>query len=77
MFMADVIIPLASQTNAIVLCAAVPGDCALSSSFLRMYAVMKAKWGGRTPFTVLSLTNAVDFFYQNTAEDAYWKTVRR
>ena len=44
MFMSDVIIPLAAQTNAVVLCTAVRDDCALSTSFLRMYSVARAKW---------------------------------
>ena len=42
-----------------------------------MYAVVKAKWTGPSPFTVLSLTNAIDDFYLNSEEDAHWKTVRR
>ena len=54
MFMADVIIPLAAATNAIVICDACAGMCALSDSFLRMFSIAKAEWGGKPPFTVLS-----------------------
>jgi hypothetical protein len=53
MFMTNVLIPLAAQTQAVVLCDAVPSESVLSASFLRMYAVLKAKWSGPTPFTVL------------------------
>ena len=59
MFMADVIIPLAAQTNAIVICNAVLGNDMLSTSFLRMYSVAKTQWVGRPPFTILSTTNGI------------------
>ena len=42
MFMSDVIIPLAAATNAIVICEACAGMCALSDSFLRMFSIAKA-----------------------------------
>ena len=77
MFMADVIIPLAAQTNAVVLCNAVPDDCILSTSFTRMYSVARAKWHGPPPFTVISSTNALGFFYRNDDESAHWRNVRR
>ena len=67
----------AAQTHAIVLCAAVPNDCMISASFLRMYAVCKSKWTGPPPFTVLSLTNAIADFYINPDEGAHWRNVRR
>ena len=77
MFMSDVIIPLAAQTHAVVLCDAIPGNCLLSTSFLRMYAVMKAKWAGPSPFTVISTTSNFWNFYKNPAEGANWRNVRR
>ena len=77
MFMSDVIIPLAAQTHAVVLCDAIPGNCLLSTSFLRMYAVMKAKWAGPSPFTVISSTAAFHNLYKNPAEGTNWQNVRR
>ncbi len=77
MFMSDVLIPLAAQTHAVVLCSAVTGSCMLSTSFLRMYSLLKNKWSGPPPFTVISITNDIGYFYRNPAEDAHWKTVRR
>lgn len=77
MFMADVMIPLAAQTHAVVLCDAIPGDCALSTSFLRMYAVMRSKWSGPAPFSVISSTDAIHRLYLNPNEDTHWRNVRR
>ena len=78
MFMAEVLIPLAAQTHAVVLCDAnSPGECMLSASFLRMYAVVKAKWTGLPPFSVISMTNNIAGFYNNPDEDANWRNVRR
>ena len=75
-FMADVLIPLAAQNHAIVLCEATPVDCALSSSFTRMLSMADAKWQGRRPFTVISATNQLAFLYQNNGKKPYWKEVR-
>ena len=78
-FMADVIIPLAAQTNAVVLCDAASGACILSTSFLRMFSVARAKWSGAAPFVVLSTTSSINhlYMYQHVKEDAYWKTLRK
>merc|ERR1712196_259776 len=75
--MMDVLIPLASQTNAIVFCSAVPAECFLSKSFTRMCSVERARWGGRMPFTIISTTNSVDILYQNPDETAHWRGLRR
>ena len=45
MYMADVILPLAAQTNAIVLCDAMTSECALTRSFTRMFALCSAPFG--------------------------------
>jgi len=44
-FMADVLIPLAAQTNAIVVCEAVREACVLSTSLRRMLALGRSKAG--------------------------------
>ena len=74
-FMTDVVIPLAAQTNAVVLCNASPGQCILSTCFLRMYALARATWSGPPPFTVLSSTNDIRNFYLNPDESAHWRHV--
>ena len=77
MFMADILIPLAAQTNAIVLCNATRGACALSSSFMRMSMLARAKWSGRTPYTILGSSNDVDEYYRNEDLKATWRELRR
>ncbi len=77
MMMVEVIIPLAAQNRAVVLCDPCPGNCILSASFLRMYSAVKAKWSGPPPFTVICVTNDVDCFYLNFSKDAHWKNVRK
>ena len=74
-FMNEIMLPLAAETNAIVLCNAIPGLCKLSSSFLKMYAATKAKWGSKPPFTVLSMSCNMWYFYANKNPDACWRTV--
>jgi hypothetical protein len=55
-FMADVLIPLAARTNAIVLACALRTECMLTDSFTRMYSVKKSQWGDKAPFKLISLT---------------------
>ena len=76
-FMADVVIPLAAQTNAIVICSATPNVCILSASLTRMYQVERAKWGSRAPFTIISATSAIQPLYCNTNEHAVWREIRK
>lgn len=75
-FMADVLIPLAAQTNAIILCDASSKECSLSASFLRMCTVVGSQWGGKPPFTVISCTNQIMLLYQNHEPKAEWRRVR-
>lgn len=77
MFMSQVLIPLAEQTNAVVFCNAVCTDCILSSSFTKMVAVMSSKWKGRPPFSVISSLGSIHVLYKNTKEDAYWHQIRK
>jgi len=63
LFMADILIPLAAQTHAVIICCAIPTQCVLSSSFTRMFQAVKAKWLNKPPFTVLSTTNDMIALY--------------
>ena len=63
LFMSECLIPLAAETNAVVICGAIPARCILSASFTRMLTIAKAKWGGRPPFSVLSCTNDMGSLY--------------
>lgn len=73
----QVLIPLAAQTNAILICSAVPNTCILSTSLTRMYAIERAKWGARAPFTIISATSAIQPLYCNSDEQAVWREVRK
>ena len=77
LFMSDVLIPLAAQTNAIVLCSASDGECSLSNAFMRMFKMVRSKWAGKPPFTVICTTSSIEDLYRNPDEGAYWREVRR
>eukprot|EP00900_Chrysochromulina_parva_P017672 jgi/Chrpa1/25906/Chrysochromulina_OHIO_Genome00025736-RA len=76
-FMETVILPLAAQTNAFILCSACPNTCMLSSSLTRMLSVHRSTWGREPPFTILSTTASVTKLYQNPDEASVWRGVRR
>ena len=76
-FMGTVILPLAAQTQAIILCNAVPARCVLSASLTRMLSVHRASWGKDIPFTVLSISGNVGSLYHNPDETAAWRGIRR
>ena len=46
-FMADILIPLAVNTHAVVLCNAVTANCILSRSFIRMYCLVRGKYADK------------------------------
>ena len=76
-FMETVILPLAAQTNAFILCSACPNTCMLSSSLTRMLSVHRSTWGREPPFTILSTTASITKLYQNPDEASVWRGVRR
>ena len=75
-FMADVIIPLAARTNAIVMVNAFTCNCFLTQSFQRMVALQSMKWGGKPPFWVFAMTSEMSCIYGNTSPDAEWRKIR-
>ncbi|CAE7689494.1 PUB2, partial [Symbiodinium sp. CCMP2456] len=56
MFMRHVLLPIAEQTNALVLCDAVKDRCILADSFVRMCRVRQGAWKKKMPFTLLGFT---------------------
>jgi hypothetical protein len=76
-FMANVILPMAAQTQAIIICNAIPSDCVLSSSLTRMLSVHRARWGKDIPFTVLSVSGSINYLYRNLDDGAVWRGIRR
>jgi len=75
LFMKEVLIPLAAQTRAVVICCALRGWCVLSESFTRMSKLESAKWGGSPPYIVLSTTADMIGLYCTRDPRAYWRTV--
>ena len=51
--------------------------CVLSSSLRRCVTLMRSRWNGKVPFTVLSVTSETACFYCNSNLDAEWRRVRR
>jgi hypothetical protein len=71
-FMADVILPLAARTNAVILADAITPSCILSESFTRMFALHGAKWQGKPPFTIISCSSTLVKLY--CSESSNWLT---
>ena len=67
--MADVVIPLAARTRAVVICNAIPALCALTASFTRTLATLGP---GVPPFTILSVTSNLPDLYRNPNPGALW-----
>merc|ERR1711871_922288 len=80
--MMDILIPLAVQTHALIVCVAdnegaFGEGCILANSLNRMLKMSQSRWGGNCPFTVLSMFSNVHALYSNPDEDAEWHHLRR
>lgn len=75
-FMSTVLIPLAAQTNAVVIVNACPGDSILTRCLTRMYSVHRSKWSV-SPFTIISATGGLRGIYRNPDLKACWRDVRK
>ena len=72
-FMAEVLIPIAESSNAIVVCDCLKGDCFLSSSFLRVMDLQRGRWAGTCPITVLSFSCDLAALYHNPDLSSSWR----
>ena len=77
MFMADVILPLAAATNALIIANGITGDCALAGSLSRSFSLQRAKWAGAPPFTILSISPCTPILYYNKDKDSYWRMIQQ
>jgi hypothetical protein len=75
-FMSDVVIPLAAQTNAIILCMA-STECSLAASLMRVTNILKSKWGSSPPFTILNLPALSIDLLDNQDDEAHWREIER
>ena len=71
-FILEVIIPLAVQTNAIVLCTAVQEN-GFGAVFNRMVRMQQSKFSGKMPFSVIAMTDETSCFYSNINLQAHWR----
>ena len=76
-FMAEVVIPLAARTHAIVIVNPHDCMCCLARSFYRMVNLQRMRWGGHLPFSVVSVTGLIQELYFSGSADAEWRKVRR
>ena len=76
-FMANIIIPLAARTKAIVIVDAFPSSCILSRSLMRIVAAHRSRWGGVLPFWIFAMTSAMFNMYQNPDPKARWRFARQ
>ena len=75
-FMAQVVIPLAARTHAIVIVSPYDCMCCLARSFYRMVNLQRMRWGGHLPFSVVNVTGQIHELYFNGSADAEWRKVR-
>jgi hypothetical protein len=68
-FFKEVLLPLAAETNAILLCSAQNG-CILSSILAEVMPLFSARYGGKLPFTVFGVGPAVNFTWNARVENA-------
>jgi len=76
-FLADVLLPLAARTHAIVFVNAFPSSCLLTKAFLRMVALHRGKWGGALPFWIIAMTSSMQNLYRNPDAHSEWRFVRQ
>jgi len=66
-FMREVLIPLAVETNAVILCGGLAGICMLTRLLHRMIDFESSTWGNTTPFTVVCYCNIMPPLYRHSA----------
>ena len=76
-FMSQVIIPVAAETNAVILVSALSQTCILSRSLMQMVSLHRARWKGELPFSIISYCCALDDLYLNNDPEAEWRSVRK
>mmetsp|Transcript_26964 Transcript_26964/g.65555 ORF Transcript_26964/g.65555 Transcript_26964/m.65555 type:complete len:789 (-) Transcript_26964:229-2595(-) len=76
-FMKDIVLPLAADTNAVILGCCNEGECFLTEAFLQAVSLERAKWGTEVPFFFLGLGAEAVNIYQTKDPRAYWRKVRQ
>ena len=73
-FMSEVILPLAEQTNALILCSAIRGMCALTQALTKVVAVNRQRWA-ELPFSIVYTTPMMLHLYCSAYRDQWWKSL--
>ena len=78
-FMEEVVVPLATDTRAVVLCSAVKGECLLSDAFNAAAASCQSEWAHKAapPFTTVGFCSELHLLYLNTASQSTWRQLLR
>ena len=74
-FMSEVVVPLAEQTNALILCSAIRGMCALTQALTKVVAVNRQRWL-EIPFTIVYTTPMMLHLYCSSCGDKWWERLR-
>ena len=75
-FMSQVLVPIAAENNAVVVCDCLKGGCFLSASFHRVMALQAGKWVGKPPITVLSFSCDLHSLYRNGDLITSWRALK-
>ncbi|CAE7203582.1 unnamed protein product [Symbiodinium sp. CCMP2592] len=71
-FMEEVLLPLAAETNALILVQATVGSCMLTSALGQALDLHRNRFGDKPPFAVTALTSDFDKLYNNQNPSAKW-----
>ena len=72
-FMEEVLLPLAAETNALILVQATVGSCMLTSALGQALDLHRNRFGDKPPFAVTALTSDFDKLYNNENPSAKWR----
>lgn len=71
-FMGEVLIPLAEQTNALIIVSG-SNQCELTNALGRAMAMRRAKWGARIPFTIMAVEHRMaELYTYGEGESSLW-----
>eukprot|EP00438_Fugacium_kawagutii_P007866 Skav210131 [mRNA] locus=scaffold2194:433625:440110:+ [translate_table: standard] len=76
LFMEIVIIPLAEETNALILCSAIFGMCALTRALTKVVSANSQRWPNGKPFTIIYATPLMFHLYFSKKKVRWWERLR-
>lgn len=76
LFMKLVLLPIAEETNALILCSAICGMCALTKSLTRVVAASEQRWADGKPFTIIYTTPLMFHLYFSSKTEQWWQRLK-